>query len=145
MTKKTNLQKQPPELFCKKKAFEKFCKFYRKTPVLESLFNKVASLMACNEKETIKKRLQHRCFPVNIVKFLRTPILVSILQVMCVRDFRPSILACKDYKINTKTSKILAFILILFFSVIRLLGLFTLCSHATKFSSLGISVLLSYI
>ena len=26
----------------------------------------------------IKKRLQHRCFPVNIVKFLRTPILKNI-------------------------------------------------------------------
>ena len=38
-------------------------------PVLVSLFNKVAGLQACN---VIKKRLQHRCFPVNMVKFLRT-------------------------------------------------------------------------
>ena len=35
--------------------------FCRKTPVLESLFNKVAGLRACI---FIKKRLQHRCFPV---------------------------------------------------------------------------------
>ena len=35
-------------------------------------FNKVASLQACN---FIKKRLQRRCFLVNIVKFLKTPIL----------------------------------------------------------------------
>ena len=37
---------------------------------------------------------------------------------MYVRDFRMSILAWKDYKINTKTLKILV-ILILFFSVFR--------------------------
>ena len=35
---------------------------------MESLFNKVAGLKACN---FIKKRLQHRCFLVNIAKFLR--------------------------------------------------------------------------
>ena len=45
----------------------KVCNIHRKTPVLESLFSKVASLEACN---FIKKRLQHRCFPVNIAKFL---------------------------------------------------------------------------
>ena len=37
-----------------------------KTPVLESLFNKVAGLKFCN---FIKKRLQHRYFTVNIAKF----------------------------------------------------------------------------
>ena len=37
--------------------------------MLESLFNKVASLQACN---FIKKRLQYRCFPVNIAKDLWT-------------------------------------------------------------------------
>ena len=36
------------------------------------------------------------------------------LQEMYVRDFRASILVCKDYKINTKTLKILVFLLILF-------------------------------
>ena len=48
-----------------------------KSPVLKSLFNKVAGLQACN---FTKKRLQHRCFPVNIVKFLRTPILKNICE-----------------------------------------------------------------
>ena len=38
------------------------------SPVLESLFNKVAG----------QKRLQHRCFPVKLAKFLRTPILKNI-------------------------------------------------------------------
>ena len=56
-----------------------------------------------------------------------------------------TILAGNDYKINTRTLKILVLLLILFFSVFKALVLFTLCSHATKFSSLGISVLLSYV
>ena len=47
----------------------------RKTPVFESLFNTVAK--ACN---FIKKRHQHRCFPVNIVKFLRKAFFIEHLQ-----------------------------------------------------------------
>ena len=42
---------------------------HRKTPVLDSLFNKVAGLQISN---FIKKWLQHRCFPVNVANFLRT-------------------------------------------------------------------------
>ena len=38
--------------------------------MVEFLFNKVAALETCN---FIKKTLQHRCFPVYIAKFLRTP------------------------------------------------------------------------
>ena len=37
--------------------------------MLESLFNKIADLKACN---FIKKRLQYGCFPVYIVQFLGT-------------------------------------------------------------------------
>ena len=37
--------------------------------MLEFVFNKVAGLQSCN---LIKKRLQHRCFPVNSAKFLKT-------------------------------------------------------------------------
>ena len=48
------------------------CNIPRKTPVLESLFNKVAGLKACN---FIKKRFQHRRFPTNIAKFLRSSFL----------------------------------------------------------------------
>ena len=36
---------------------------HRKTPVLESLFNKVAGLQTCN---FVKTRAQHKYFPVNI-------------------------------------------------------------------------------
>ena len=49
--------------------------------VLESLFNKVAGLKTCN---FIKKRLQHRCFSVNIASFfkehLRRPLLIVVIQ-----------------------------------------------------------------
>ena len=48
---------------------ENFTNFAEKTPVLESLLNKVADLKTCN---FIKRRLQHRCFPVKFAKFLRT-------------------------------------------------------------------------
>ena len=41
----------------------------RETPALESLFDNVAGLKTCN---SIRKRLEHMYFPVNIVKFLRT-------------------------------------------------------------------------
>ena len=40
--------------------------------MLDSLFNKVSGLKACN---FIKKRLQRKCFSVNIAKFLRTAFL----------------------------------------------------------------------
>ena len=45
--------------------------------MLESYFNKVAGLQAYN---FIKKRVQHRCFPVNITKLLRTSILKNIVK-----------------------------------------------------------------
>ena len=51
--------------------------FFKKIPVLESVFNKVAGLKAYN---FIKNRLQHRCFPVNIAKILRTNNLKSICE-----------------------------------------------------------------
>ena len=51
-----------------KKKLKNFAIFTGKHLCL-SLFNKVF---------LIKKRLQHKCFPVNIVKFLRTPILKNI-------------------------------------------------------------------
>ena len=40
-----------------------------KTSVSGPLFNKFAGLQSCN---LIKKRLYHKCFPVNMGKFLRT-------------------------------------------------------------------------
>ena len=48
-----------------------------KTPLLESLLNKVAHLQVCN---FIKKKLQHRYFPVIVAKFLRIPISKNICE-----------------------------------------------------------------
>ena len=45
--------------------YSQFRSIQRKTPVLESLSNKVGG-QACN---FIKKRLKHSCFPVNIANF----------------------------------------------------------------------------
>ena len=57
-------QKQPPEVFCKKRVLKNFANFPGKH--LQSLFNKVTGLKACI---SIKKRLQHRCFLRNLQNF----------------------------------------------------------------------------
>ena len=44
--------------------------------VLESLFNKVACLQA----NFIKKKLQHRCFPVNIAKFFKDSFFIEHIR-----------------------------------------------------------------
>ena len=66
-----------------------------KTPVLESLFNKVAGLDACI---FIKKRKQHRYFPVNIAKFSRTAFFIEypqwlpvIVKHLTVNTFPPNV------------------------------------------------------
>ena len=71
------IQKSPQEAFYRKSCSWKFRNIHTKTSVLESLFNKVAYLRACS---FTKKRLQGRCFPANIVKFLRTSILKNICE-----------------------------------------------------------------
>ena len=62
-------QKQPFTDVLRNSCSYKFRNIFGKTPVLESLFNKLGSLKACY---FIKKRFRHGGFPVNIVKFLRT-------------------------------------------------------------------------
>ena len=57
--------------------YSNICNIERKTTELKSLFNKVADLQAC---KFIKKRLQLRCFPLNIAKFLRTAFLIEHLR-----------------------------------------------------------------
>ena len=42
-----------------------------------SFFNNAIGLLACS---FIKKKLQHRCFPVSVAKILRTPILKNICE-----------------------------------------------------------------
>ena len=61
-----NIRSSHPEVFCKKGVLKNLTKFKGKHLCQRLFFNKVATLL--------KKRLWHRCFPVNFVKFLRTPI-----------------------------------------------------------------------
>ena len=61
----------------KRSVLKNFLNIHRKTPVSEPLSNKFAGLQACN---LIEKRLQHRCFPVDIEDFLRTPIMRNICE-----------------------------------------------------------------
>ena len=63
-----NRQKQSSGGALLKRCCYKFCQIHRKTPLLESLFNKGAGPQNCN---LIKKGLQQRCFSVNLVEFLR--------------------------------------------------------------------------
>ena len=57
-------------MFFKISILKKMTSFTRKH-ALESLFNKVEGLKACN---FIKKILEHRSFPVKFAKPLRTPL-----------------------------------------------------------------------
>ena len=76
---KSFIKKQPPEWFCKKGVLKKSHKIHLKAPVLESLFNRVSGSRLAT---LLKGRLQHRCFQVNFVKFLRTPFLQNT-SVIC--------------------------------------------------------------
>ena len=61
-----------PEVFYKKRFSYKFRKIHRKITVLEPLFNKVKDLRS---ETSLKKRLQHRCYPANFTKLLITAFL----------------------------------------------------------------------
>ena len=58
-----------------KKLFLKISQYSQENTILESLFNKVTGRQTYS---FIKNKPQHSCFPVNIVKFLTTPILKNI-------------------------------------------------------------------
>ena len=64
-------------MFCKKGVLKNFTKCTGKHLYQSLLFNKVAGLRPAT---LLKKRLWHRCFPVNFAKFLRTPISIEQLK-----------------------------------------------------------------
>ena len=70
-------QKQPPEVFYKKRYFKNFGMFTGKNLCWCLFLIKLQALKACN---FIKKRLQHKCFSVNIAKFTRTFVLKNICE-----------------------------------------------------------------
>ena len=63
-------------MFCKKGVLRNFAKFTGKYLCQSLFFNKVAGLRPAT---LLKKRLWHRCLPVNFGKFLRTPFLIEQL------------------------------------------------------------------
>ena len=67
-------QKQPPEVFCKKGVPINFAKITGKHLCQSLFFNEVGGVWPA---ALFKKRLWHRCFPVDFEKFLRTPFLKS--------------------------------------------------------------------
>ena len=69
------VQKQSPEVFCKKMYFERFRKLHRKAPVLKIFFKQSCRSSVC---KLFRKRMQNKCFPVKFVKLLRTPTLKNI-------------------------------------------------------------------
>ena len=69
-----------PKVFCKKGVHRNFSKFTGKHLCQSLFFNKVDSLL--------KKRLWHRCFPVNFAKFLRTPFLKEHLSWLLLKSKR---------------------------------------------------------
>ena len=90
---KIKIQKQPPEVFCEKRCSQKFHKIHRHG----LFFNKVAGLSSAT---LLKKRLWHRCFPANFVKFLRTPFYEEhfwwlLLKIGNISNVKFSIMACK--------------------------------------------------
>ena len=73
-----------PEVFCKKGGLRNFTKFSGKHLCQRLFFNKVAGLRTAT---LLKKRLWHKCFPVNFAKFQRTPFLTEHLRWLLLRVY----------------------------------------------------------
>ena len=58
-----------------------------------------------------EKRLQHRCFPVNIAKFLRTPIFTNICERLLSHVF------CTQLHIQIKVFSLIRSSIITFFTI----------------------------
>ena len=71
------VQKQPPQMFCKRRCSKKFAHFTGKH-LCQSLFLIKLQAQVC---KFIKKKLQHQCFPVKLPKFLR----ISYFKNICER------------------------------------------------------------
>ena len=69
-------------MFCRKAVFRNFEKFTGKHLCQSLLFNKVAGLRTVT---VLKKRFWYRCFPVNFLKFLKTPSITEHLRWLLVK------------------------------------------------------------
>ena len=73
----TSVRSSRPGVFCRKGVLRNFAKFKGKLLCQSLFFNKVAGVRPAI---LFKKRLWHRCFPLNFAKFLRTPFFTEHLQ-----------------------------------------------------------------
>ena len=97
------IKKQPLEGFSKKGVLKKFLKIHLKTHVLESYFNRVSGLRVVT---LLKKRLQHRCFQINFMKFLRTPFLQNTSVICLTVSFHKEVLyICSNLLLLEKWTK----------------------------------------
>ena len=72
-----NLRSSLLEVFCKKDVLRNFTKFTGKHLFQNLLFNKAAGL---RHATLLKKRLWHRCFPMNFTKLQRKPFLTELFR-----------------------------------------------------------------
>ena len=87
-----------------------------KTPVLESLFNKVTDLKAC------------RCFPVNIAKFLKTACFIEYLWWLLLKTV-------EALKTQNKTNRNAATISTIYMRFLNNLFIFGVLTSVLNFSS----------
>ena len=88
-------------MFCKKRVLRNFTKYTGKHLCKSLFFNEVSGLRPAT---LLKTRLLHRCFPVNFVKFLRTPILTKHLRWLLIKRFLIYQNIFPIFPITTKTT-----------------------------------------
>ena len=94
-----------PEVFYKKGVLRNFLKFTGKHLCQSLFFTKVAGQSPAT---LLKERLWHRCFPVDFVKFLRTPFYIEHLWWLLNNDDIHRSLKCciQNFKTSLKNIKI---------------------------------------
>ena len=89
----TNLQKESSGSVLQKRCSQNFPKFPGKHLCQSVFFKKVADLRPAT---LFKKRLWHRCFPVNFAKFLKIPIFKEHLRWLLLNLVTKSCFWCQD-------------------------------------------------
>ena len=88
---KFTIQKQPPEVFYKKRCSQKFHKNLQENPCARASFLIKLQAWGLRPATLLKKRLWHKYFPVNFVKFLTIPFLhqtnIEKCALLCVLIF----------------------------------------------------------
>ena len=88
---KFTIQKQPPEVFYKKRCSQKFHKNLQENPCARASFLLKLQAWGLRPATLLKKRLWHKYFPVNFVKFLTIPFLhqtnIEKCTLLCVLIF----------------------------------------------------------